>query len=122
MEDILPIGVAEAFGLTYTIHSDAPMFPSEPLSLIQTAVTRQTKEGNPIGKRQSISIRRALQSLTINAAWQIKMEDKLGSIKVGKYADLVVLDRNPMKVEVNQLRNIKVMRTVVGGEDVYKRD
>jgi len=120
-QQILPISMADSLQLTYTMHSDAPMFPSEPLSLMQTAIERQTKEGNLIGADQSISVYKALQAMTINGAWQVKMEDKLGSIKVGKYADLVVLDRNPLKVDVSTLRDIQVMRTVVGGEDVYVR-
>lgn len=121
-EEILPIAIADSLELIYTMHADTPMFPSEPLSLIQTAVTRETKEGNTIGDNLSIPIKNALEAMTINSAWQIKMEDKLGSIKVGKYADLVILDKNPLKVNPNQLRDIEVMRTVVAGQEVYVRD
>ena len=103
------------------MHSDAPMFPSEPLSLIQTAVTRQTTAADTIGQRHAISVIDGLKAMTINAAWQIKMEDKLGSIKVGKYADFVVLDRNPLATPAAELRDIKVLRTIVAGQDVYVR-
>jgi len=120
-EQILPINKADSLGLIYTMHTDAPMFPSEPLSLVQTAVTRQNTAGDTMGFHHAIGVRKALESMTINAAWQIKMEDKLGSIKVGKYADFVVLDRNPLKVSPDQLRDIQVQRTVVAGQDVFVR-
>jgi predicted amidohydrolase YtcJ len=58
--------------------------------------------------------------LTINAAWQIKMEKKIGSIKKGKYADLVILDQNPLSVPTSELRNIQVMQTIVNGNTIYK--
>ena len=120
-DQILPIKTADSLGLIYTMHSDAPMFPSEPLSLIQTAVTRQTTAADTIGQRHAISVIDGLKAMTINAAWQIKMEDKLGSIKVGKYADFVVLDRNPLATPAAELRDIKVLRTIVAGQDVYVR-
>jgi len=121
VEQILPISTADSLGLTYTMHSDAPMFPSEPLSLIQTAVTRQTTAHDTIGQRHAISVLDGLKAMTINAAWQIKMEDKLGTIEVGKYADFVVLDQNPLLVDPQKLRDIKVERTIVAGQDIYVR-
>lgn len=119
VQQILPVKTADSLGLTYTLHSDAPMFPSEPLSLIQTAVTRETTAQDTIGERHGITVMDGLRAMTINGAWQIKMEDKLGSIKKGKYADFVVLDKNPLLVDPHQLRDIRVMRTIVAGQDVY---
>jgi len=121
VEQVLPIHTADSLGLIYTMHSDAPMFPSEPLSLIQTAVTRQTTEDDTIGQRHAISVLDGLKAMTINAAWQIKMEDKLGTIEVGKYADFIVLDQNPLLVDPHRLRDIQVERTIVAGQDVYVR-
>ena len=56
--------------------------------------------------------------MTINAAWQIKMEDKLGSITEGKYADLIILDQNPLDIDKNNLRNIKIIDTYVHGNKI----
>ena len=94
------------------------MFPSEPFSLIHTAVNRKTKEGKNLGEQYAIDVYNALEALTINAAWQIKMEDKLGSITEGKYADLIILDQNPLNIDKNNLRNIKIIDTYVHGNKI----
>ena len=95
------------------------MFPSEPLSLLHTAVNRRTKEGDYIGIHNAISVMQGLKALTINAAWQIKMEKKIGSIRKGKYADFVILDQNPLTVPTSEIRNIKVKQTIVNGKTAY---
>ena len=56
--------------------------------------------------------------MTIDAAWQIRMEDKIGSIEVGKYTDLIVVDRDPLQTPPQQLREIQVLRTIVNGNEV----
>ena len=56
--------------------------------------------------------------LTINAAWQFKMEGELGSITEGKYADLIILDQNPINASHDNLRNIKVIETYVHGNKI----
>ena len=94
------------------------MFSSEPFSLIHTAVNRKTKEGKTLGKQYAIDVYIALEALTINAAWQIKMEDKLGSITEGKYADLIILDQNPLDIDKNNLQDIKVIDTYVHGNKI----
>ena len=71
-----------------------------------------------IGKQNSITVYQGLEALTINAAWQIKMDEKIGSIKIGKYADLIVLDKNPLDVDKNELRNIKILETFVHGNKI----
>lgn len=118
-EHILPIASLINAGLKYSFHADQPMFPSRPFHLIQTAVLRQTKEDFVLGAPQKITVLEGLKAMTINAAWQIKMEDKIGSIKTGKYADLIVLDKNPLEIAVEDLRNIKVLKTYIGGNEVY---
>lgn len=119
-DNMLPVQWAKQNDLVYSLHSDQPMFPSEPFSLMHTAVNRKTKEEEKIGPDQAIDIQQALKAVTINAAWQIKMEDKIGSIKVGKYADFVVVDQNPLETPKEELRNIAVSQTIVNGQTVYK--
>lgn len=118
---ILPANLAAEKAIKFTLHADQPMFPSEPFSLIQTAVSRKTKEGKTLGKQYAINVYKALEAMTINAAWQIKMEDKLGSITEGKYADLIILDQNPLNIGYNSLRNIKVIETYVHGNKISFR-
>jgi predicted amidohydrolase YtcJ len=115
---ILPLLSAQNKGIKYSLHADQPMFESNPLRLIQTAVERQTKEGDTLGFNQKISILNAIKAMTINAAWQIHMEDKIGSLKEGKYADFVILDNNPLKIPIHQIQDIKILKTVVNGNVV----
>ena len=118
---LLPIKDADRNSLIYSIHADQPMFPGEPLSLLQTAVNRRTEGGDLIGSNNAISVMMGLKALTINAAWQIKMEKKIGSIKKGKYADFVVLDQSPLTVPISEIRNIKVIQTIINGKTAYIR-
>ena len=115
---ILPINLAAERSIKFTLHADQPMFSSEPFSLIHTAVNRKTKEGKTLGKQYAIDVYKALEALTINAASQIKMEDKLGSITKGKYADLIILDQNPLDIDKNNLQDIKVIDTYVHGNKI----
>ena len=98
------------------------MFGSDPLSLLHTAVNRKTRDGKIVGKSNKISVEQGLKSLTINAAWQIKMENKIGSIKPGKYADFVVIDQNPIMVDPDKIKDIHVLQTIVNGNTIYKKD
>lgn len=115
---VLPVKSAENLIINYSLHADQPMFESNPFSLIYTAVTRKTSEGLTLGAPEAITVSNALKALTIMAAWQIGFEDKLGSIKTGKYADLVVLDRNPLEVQVEKIRDVRVLKTIVNGNNV----
>ena len=58
----------------------------------------------------------ALKTYTINAAWQLKRENEIGSIEAGKLADLVLLSNNPKSVPVDDLLSIQVLETYVGGK------
>jgi predicted amidohydrolase YtcJ len=117
-EIILPVGEAQKRKLKYSLHADQPMFESRPFRLIQTAVERQTKEGDTLGFNQRISVLEGLKAMTINAAWQIHKEKVLGSLKQGKYADFIILDKNPLRTPVQDLENIKVLKTYINGNEV----
>jgi len=121
-DKILPLKVAENNSLIFSLHADQPMFESNPLSLLHTAVNRKTRDGNLFGKSNKISVEQGLKSLTINAAWQIKMENKIGSIKPGKYADFVIIDQNPLVVDPEKIKDIHVLQTIVNGNIIYKKD
>jgi hypothetical protein len=120
-EKMLPVGDAKKHGMHISLHADAPMYAEDPFSMLQTAVTRETRQGTVIGAKQAISVMDGLRALTIDSAWQLGMETKIGSIDPGKYADLVVLDRNPLKADPRSLRGIRVMKTYVAGEEAWSR-
>jgi hypothetical protein len=119
---LLPLRSAISAGTMPSLHSDHPMFPSTPMELIQTAVTRRTREGDLLGADQAISIEEALRSMTLGPAWQVHEDDRTGSIAVGKLADLVVLSKNPLEVRPENLGRVRVDQTWVGGVMVWDRD
>jgi predicted amidohydrolase YtcJ len=115
-----PARSAQDIGLPYTIHLDSPIVPMEPLLLVWSAVNRETRSGFVVGEHQRIAVMEALRAMTINAAWQIFREQDLGSIEVGKQADLVVLDKNPL-LFAKTIKDIQVDRTFVAGREIYAR-
>jgi len=105
--------------------SDWPVAPATPLEGIYGAVTRQTLDGiNPAGwvPEQKISIEDALKCYTVNAAYASFEENIKGSIQSGKLADFVILEKDLFKIQPAETRNVKVLRTAVGGEFVYTAD
>jgi len=108
-------------GLRFTIHTDAPVVPMNPLHLVWCSVNRQSSGGRVIGEEERITPMQALRAITIDAAWQIFQEDNRGSIKPGKFADLVILSADPTAAPT-KIKDIQVLETIVGGRTVYRRD
>ena len=117
----MPMRNAIKAGLLTSLHSDSPMYPPQPFKLLRTAVSRKTRKGEVIGPEQSVNIDEAIKAVTINAAWQLFMEDEIGSLEVGKYADLVILSDNPWKIDPDKLDEIKVIETYSEGRRVGQR-
>ena len=112
-------GARLAFG------SDFPVEKVDPMLGLYAAVTRQDLDGEPPGgwlPEQRVTMPVALEGFTVDAAWAGFAEDDVGSLEVGKYADFVVLDRDPFAVDAGDVPGIRVLRTVVGGETVYEAD
>ncbi|MDZ7781863.1 MAG: amidohydrolase [Halioglobus sp.] len=107
--------------LRFSSHLDTPVVPMEPLQAVWSQVHRITHGGDVLGPGQRIAVMRALRAVTIDAAWQVFLEDRLGSLEAGKYADLVVLSGNPLEAPM-AMRELQVERTVIGGATVYVRD
>ena len=98
-------------------------YPASPVLGIYAAVTRQTLDGQPAGgwhPEERVDLETALRAYTVNNAWAAGEEDRKGSLAPGKLADVVVLDRDPFAVPPAQLKDLKVMMTVVGGRVVYE--
>jgi predicted amidohydrolase YtcJ len=99
--------------------SDYGPGPFEPLMALQSMVTRKDYNGNVWGPRQRVTIDEALTIATINGAYASHEENVKGSITAGKYADFVVLDKDPHDVDPDTIKDIKLVRTVVGGKTVH---
>jgi predicted amidohydrolase YtcJ len=100
--------------------SDYTPGPFEPLMAIQSMVTRQDYRGRLWGVNQRVSVAEALRIATINGAYASHEETLKGSLSPGKLADFVVLAQDPHDVEPGTIKDIKVVRTVVGGRTVYE--
>ena len=114
-QSVLLVKDAFDLGMHPTLHADGPMFPTAPLHLMQTSVKRQSSNGFALGKAQAITPKQALKALTYNGAWQLSMENKIGSIEIGKYADFVRLSDNPLTKPIESLTDIQVLETWVEG-------
>jgi predicted amidohydrolase YtcJ len=117
---ISPMKSALAKGLVCSNHTDFSVCPMDPMRVMWSAVTRQSRGGKAIGPNERIDRWESLKALTINAAWQIREEDTKGTIAAGKLADLVILDGNPMTVPVDRILDIKAVETFKEGKSVYK--
>jgi hypothetical protein len=106
-------------GLRFTIHTDAPVVPMEPLRLVWAAVNRRSSSGASIGEAERIPPTQALRAVTIDAAYQHFEEGDKGSLEVGKLADLVILDRSPLD-DPEHIDRLRVVETIVGGRTVYR--
>lgn len=105
--------------------SDFPVESADPLLSFHAAVTRQDSSGWPASgwlPEQRMTRDEALKHMTIWGAKASFMEDEVGSITVGKLADLVVLSRNIMTVPARQILDTEVLMTVVGGRVVYEQE
>jgi len=92
----------------------------DPMLMVWSTVNRLTSSDKVLGMSERISVMQALRATTIDAAWQIFKEDSLGSIEVGKLADLVILQKNPLDDPAN-IKDILVMKTIIDGVTVYDR-
>lgn len=117
---ISPCKQALDYGIPFALHNDTPVTPIDPLLDVYSAVTRLTSSGYVLGPDQRIGVMDALRGVTINAARMYFMEDKVGSLEVGKLADLVILSENPVTVDPTTIKDIEVLETIVGGNTVYK--
>ena len=114
-----PMASAIALGLHCSNHNDFSVTPIEPMRMVETAVSRRTRTGRVLGPDEGVTVEQALRALTIEAAWQIREEDSKGSLRPGKRADLVVLDRDPTAVAVEELNDIRVVATFKDGKCLY---
>ena len=112
-------------GARLALGSDFPVEKPDPLLGIYAAVTRQDLDGNPPGgwlPGQRLTRAEALRGFTLDAAYALFLDDQVGSLEVGKRADLVVLDRDIMTVPEHEISGTRVDYTIVGGRVVHRRE
>jgi len=107
-------------GIKVTQTSDYPPGPYEPMMALQSSVTRTDINGNVWGPSQKISVEEAIKVGTIHGAYASYEEGIKGSLEKGKLADLVVLDKDPRKVDPMEIIDIPIQRTMVGGKWMYE--
>ena len=121
MSMLHPTKTAEEMGITYALHSDFPVSPYQAMPRLCSAVNRKTREGIVIGSNQCIDAETAIKAYTYAGAYATFEEKKKGTLQPGMFADLIVLDADPTKINPDDIRNIKVQMTIVGGKIVYQK-
>lgn len=102
-------------GVPISLHSDAPITPIGPLFTAWCAVNRRSASGRVIGEGERIQAHEALHAMTMGAAFTLKLDHLIGSIEVGKFADFAVLEADPLNTPPDELADIGVWGTVLGG-------
>jgi hypothetical protein len=110
------------YGIPVAAASDYTPGPYEPMMAIQSMVTRKDFEGRVWGPSQRISVDQALKVCTVNSAYASFEEELKGSIEAGKLADFVLLEKDPHEEDPDTIKEIAVVRTVVGGRTMFRRD
>lgn len=109
------LGDVERAGIPYSLHSDMPMAPGRPLFLMASAINRITNDGNLRGPEQRVSRLGALRAVTLDAAYSLRLEHRIGSIVPGKLANFTILAENPLTVPASDIDGIAVWGTVQEG-------
>jgi predicted amidohydrolase YtcJ len=125
MKILEPSGILAAAGARIAFGSDWPVDALDEWFAFKVGVTRTNAPDAPaeyrgrLGDDPGLSPEAVLRAATMNAAYELHQDDVTGSLQVGKYADLIVLDRNPLAVPAEEIAGTRVLETVVGGEVVY---
>ena len=117
---ITPARSALALGIPFTFHQDTPVLPPDMLETIWCAVNRRTRDR--VQMEEAIGVEDALRAVTVNAAYQYFEENSKGTIAPGKRADFAVLDKNPLEVPTEELRELRVLETIRGGETLCRAE
>ena len=108
----VPIKSLKDAGARLTLSSDWNVSSLNPFVGIQNAVTRAP---------QNISLAEAIKAYTLNGAYVMRQEDKVGSLEIGKLADFVVLDKDIFSISSNQIKNTKIVMTIFNGKEIFKK-
>ncbi|MFT5012679.1 MAG: putative amidohydrolase YtcJ [Patiriisocius sp.] len=114
----------EEKGIRWTLHSDEPVTEMGPLRCIQNAVTRDMwrEKGSKLAANEAVDVRAAIRAMTIDAAWQCHSDHEVGSLEAGKFADFVVLASDPHTCPSENISDISVLETWMGGRKVFDQN
>ena len=115
---ISPANSALKNNILFTFHQDTPVIMPNMFETIWCAVNRLTRNNITLGEDEKISVLDALKAVTINSAYQYGEEKEKGSLAEGKRADLIIIDKNPLKVK--NIKEIQVLQTIKDGKVLYK--
>ena len=107
-------------GLRPVLSSDSFVSSLRPMDTVANAVCRTTREGDPIGVEQAVTLHEALRAHTLDAAHAVGVEDRLGALRPGYLADLVVLDRDVESLPEQRLREVNAWMTVLDGRIAHR--
>lgn len=116
---ISPCASAQKLGIPFTLHQDTPVLPPSPLTAMSCACTRISADGELLGAQERISAQSALHALLINAALQYGESADKGQLSPGMRADLLILDRNPLKTPTDALESIRTCACYKDGTLVF---
>ncbi|CAN5637416.1 amidohydrolase [soil metagenome] len=117
-------GVVLSFGSDWP-GTNASWYTADPWKGVYAAVARQTLDGQPADgwlPEERVDVETALRAYTVNNAWVAGEENDKGALRAGLFADIAVTDRDPFRVPPAELRELRVLLTVVGGRVVYRAD
>lgn len=117
---ISPTRTALDKGLKISIHTDAPVALPNLMRMIGISVERKSRSGQVIGPEEKLTPYEALQATTIWSAYQHFEEEHKGSLEEGKLADMVILNKNPLKVDETEIKDILVTETIKEGTTIFK--
>jgi predicted amidohydrolase YtcJ len=116
-----PIKSVATAGGRIALASDGPLFWHEPLQTMEAAVTRKAPggDGEALNPHEAIDLAAAIKAVTLSSAYIMNQDSSVGSVEVGKQADLVVLDKNLFEIPATEISSARVMLTIFDGEVVY---
>ena len=117
----MPAGSAVATGMRISLHNDPPVTPEEPLRNISVAVTRTAPSGRVLAPEERLTVEQGIRAQTIDAAWQLFADNVIGSLEVGKYADLVIISADPRATAPESIADLEVRATFLAGRQVYPK-
>jgi predicted amidohydrolase YtcJ len=108
-------------GITVAAGTDSPVTPYLPFPSLWTSIARRTEVlGTQMGTEQKVTRAEAIRMYTINGAYHTFEEELKGSIEPGKLADMIIIDRDILTCPEDDIRDTKILRTILGGKTVYQ--
>ncbi|MDH4160743.1 MAG: amidohydrolase family protein, partial [Actinomycetota bacterium] len=108
-----------AAGVRVVVSSDSDVASYRPMRTLAAAVQRTTRGGLPLGSEQALTLEEALRAHTIDAAYALRMDDRIGSLAAGKLADLTVVDGDVWSASPDELAELPIWLTVLDGQVVH---